>query len=445
MNMPKLTKTAIDNLKAPETGDVSIWDSELEGFGVRIQSSGRKTYMVRYRLRTGNRTQRKLTICRCGDMAPDKARDEARKIFARVATGEDPAAERKKPKHAPATLEGMFKAYVADLKAKDKISWKTCEGQLLRGANSAADYFGRNRVPSEITTKEVMMYAASFHKRGKRGLANMCRALISAAFSWAMKSGNDYTVEANDVWGITVNPAVAVAKDQGAKTVRNRNLTAAEIQIVWKAIDAGNEGFSLEVSSCIRLIILCGQRVLETLRVEGSEIDLENALWHMPAKKTKCRRWNHTVPLPRQAIPIFKALIEKHGTGRLFPGVGAGGFHLSAGAVALALRYWQRDMEVKVLENFQTRDLRRTWKSRTHDAGVDRPTRDLIQQHGRGDTSSKHYDRADYLPQERMAMELWSDWIDACLSGVPMTDFEPAFRMSVMQTIHTAPKLQLVA
>ncbi|WP_443698631.1 tyrosine-type recombinase/integrase [Pseudomonas sp.] len=440
--MPKLTKSAIDNLKAPAAGDTSIWDSELEGFGVRVQSSGRKTYVVRYRLRTGARTQRKLTICRCGDMAPDKARDEARKIFARVATGEDPAAERKKSSKAPVTLEEMFRAYVADLKAKGKTSWTSTEGFLLRGGNSAADFFGRKRVPSDITTKEVMTYAASFHKRGKLSSADMARTLVSAAYSWAMKSSNDYTVETHDVWGVTVNPAACIAVDANAKNVRNRNLSGDDIFAVWNAAQAGNAGFTLETSSCLQLIILCGQRVLETLRAEGSEIDLENALWHMPKEKTKGRKNPHTVPLPRQAIPIFKALIDKHGMGPLFPGKARK--HMSYGAVALSIRLWQRMPETK-LENFQSRDLRRTWKSRTHDAGVDRPTRDLIQQHGRGDTSSKHYDRADYLPQERVAMELWSDWMDACLAGKPMAEFEPAFRMSIGQTIHTAPKLQQVA
>jgi hypothetical protein len=65
-----------------------------------------------------------------------------------------------------------------------------------------------------------------------------------------------------------------------------------------------------------------------------------------------------------------------------------------------------------VCKPFQPRDLRRTWKSRAHDAGVDRFTRDLIQQHAKGDTGSKNYDRADYLPQMRAAMTKWNDWLN---------------------------------
>lgn len=75
---------------------------------------------------------------------------------------------------------------------------------------------------------------------------------------------------------------------------------------------------------------------------------------------------------------------------------------------------------------FTSRDLRRTWKSRAHDAGVDRFTRDLIQQHAKSDTGSKNYDRADYVPQMREAMAKWSAWLGIVLSGgTPPAHGEP--------------------
>ena len=82
-----------------------------------------------------------------------------------------------------------------------------------------------------------------------------------------------------------------------------------------------------------------------------------------------------------------------------------------------ALGRWQAGLaDDDKMEAFQTRDLRRTWKSRAADAGVDRFTRDLIQQHAMGDTGSKHYDRADYLGQTRAAMAKWNDWLGSVLS-----------------------------
>ena len=62
--MPKITKQLIEATK-PTEKDVWLWDAELQGFGVRVQPSGRKTYVLRYRTRDASRTQRKLTLCRC--------------------------------------------------------------------------------------------------------------------------------------------------------------------------------------------------------------------------------------------------------------------------------------------------------------------------------------------------------------------------------------------
>ncbi len=91
----KLTRTLVDKTEAPATGDVWIWDTELNGFGLRVQAGGRKTYVIRYRTKDAARTQRKMVIARCSDMPPEKARELARKEFAKVAEGLDPAAERK--------------------------------------------------------------------------------------------------------------------------------------------------------------------------------------------------------------------------------------------------------------------------------------------------------------------------------------------------------------
>jgi integrase len=155
--------------------------------------------------------------------------------------------------------------------------------------------------------------------------------------------------------------------------------------------------------------------VRETLRVDGADIDLAAATWTMPAYKTKGGKRPHTIPLPPQAVAIFGDLIAQHGAGPLFPArAGATAPHIADTSVNQAVKRWTAAVG---LAPFIPRDLRRTWKSRTADAGIDRFVRDLIQQHARGDTGSKHYDRADYLPQMRAAMGQWAVWLDAHVTG----------------------------
>lgn len=410
--MPKLTKTLIDNAK-PGAADVWLWDAELEGFGVRVKPSGRKTYVVRYRTK-GERTQRKHTIGRCSDFPPDKARDLARKVFAQVADGGDPAAPKEPASSSTATVERMFSGYVASMKAKGRASAEEVERVLLLAKDNAADALGRHKAAAEIEPGDVVAYVSTSFQRGHRGAADKARTYIASAFAWAMKSAHDYTSPDRTDWGILRNPAAAVPRDSGAITPRDRNLSAAELRKLWRATDVDAGGFGSEIAACIRLLICCGQRVQETLRIEGAEIDLAAGLWKMPAHKTKGGKHPHTVPLPGQAVVVLAELIRRHGAGPLFPArTGATASIIGHRSVNQAISRW---LDSSGMKPFQSRDLRRTWKSRAADAGIDRFTRDLIQQHAKHDTGSKSYDRADYLPQMREAMAKWSVWLDAVLA-----------------------------
>lgn len=411
----KLTRTLVDKTTAPATGDVWIWDTELNGFGLRVQAGGRKTYVIRYRTKNAARTQRKMVISRCSDMPPEKARELARREFAKVAEGLDPAAERKPdtaaPKTSTKTVGLMFEAYVTHMRDKGRASVDEVGRALLIAKNNAADALGRDKPAAEVTPGAVVDYLSQFYAAGHRGAADKHRSYIASAYAWAIKSANDYTAKHRQDWGVTSNPAAVVARDHGATSARDRTLTAAELRTLWMAADPElPTGFSLETAGCIRLLIACGQRVQETLRIEGRELDLAQRVWTMPAHKTKGRKHAHKVPLPDIIIPTLTLLVSVHGDGPLFPArTGSKSALIDHRSIMQAIDRWQPGTEVAA---FQTRDLRRTWKSRTHDAGIDRFTRDLIQQHAQGgDTGSKHYDRANYLPQMREAMGKWSAWL----------------------------------
>ena len=417
--MPKITKQIVDNAPAPATGDTWIWDTELPGFGVRIQASGRKTYTLRYRTRDGGRTQRKMVVCRCCDAPPDKARSMARDILQEVARGADPAGDRRPSRESQVTVEALFKAHVANMRAKGKASADEVERMLLLCKTNAADALGRTKHPAEVQPIDVVKHVSTFYSAGHRGAADKARGYIAAAYSFGIKSANDYTVAVRQDWGLTTNPAAAVAKDHGAIKVRDRNLTADEIKVLWDACQDGNGGFSEGIEVCLRTIVACGQRVQETLRMEGAEVDLEKAVWKIPAHKTKGKKRDHTIPLPAIIIPDLRKLKDKHGDGPLFKARnGSTQDMIGSISVAHAVRRWVESEGVDI-EAFQPRDLRRTWKSRTHDAGIDRFTRDLIQQHAKNDTGSKNYDRANYEPQMRAAMDKWSDWLSSVVKPRP--------------------------
>ena len=130
----------------------------------------------------------------------------------------------------------------------------------------------------------------------------------------------------------------------------------------------------------------------------------------MPAEKTKGGFKAHDVPLCDRAVELLRGLCDRRGgEGYLFPArrITKDGLpHLSTDSVQKVAR------SITSVAPFQPRDLRRTWKSRAGDAGIDRDIRDRLQQHLITDTGTKFYDHYDYLAEKREAVRKWGLWLD---------------------------------
>ena len=68
-------------------------------------------------------------------------------------------------------------------------------------------------------------------------------------------------------------------------------------------------------------------------------------------------------------------------------------------------------------ESFTAKDIRRTWKTQAGAAGASKEMRDRLPNHTKSDVSSKHYDRYEYLPERRAAMDKWADYLDRVIGG----------------------------
>lgn len=400
-----LTKTQIDAAIRDCEGQTILNDGGEYGAGslqLRIRKNKGAASAVWMALWKKRGKRQSMVIGRYPDLKLGEAREKFREEIRQVLVAEkSPKMVRLQQTEKP-TVENLFKRYVESLHAREAGAAGHIEHVLLLGKYNAANALGRDTLAADVTTADVRAPLVATAKRGSLRTADILRTYMAAAFSWGMKSANDYTTESNYDWGIKINPVSAIPRDARANKTRERNLTAAEMSAVWHSITAEQSG------DAIRLVMLCGQRVQETVKVDGCEVDVDAALWHMPAKKTKGRKTPHTIPLPPQAVAIFKRLKEQHGDGPLFPA--------RTGSKAARMGFLAVTHSVAAMtccKPFQPRDLRRTWKSRASDAGLDRFVRDLIQQHAKGDTGSKHYDRADYLPMMREAMKKWGKWFDA--------------------------------
>lgn len=103
----KLTKSQIDKLEY-KGEDAFYWDEELKGFGLKITRTG-KTYIVQARVNC--KTVRKK-IASVGQLTPDEARKEAKKLLGEMAKGIDIVKQQKKEKCKNTTLQQACDDYM---------------------------------------------------------------------------------------------------------------------------------------------------------------------------------------------------------------------------------------------------------------------------------------------------------------------------------------------
>jgi integrase len=99
-----------------------------------------------------------------------------------------------------------------------------------------------------------------------------------------------------------------------------------------------------EAAKALRFCILTATRTMETLAARWSEVDMEGAVWVVPADRMKAGK-EHRVPLSTEALAVLRAMEAtrpKEGDGYIFPGA-VKGKPLSSMAMLMLLRRMKRD------------------------------------------------------------------------------------------------------
>lgn len=158
----------------------------------------------------------------------------------------------------------------------------------------------------------------------------------------------------------------------------------------------------------LEFLILTAARSGEVLGATWGEIDLNAALWTVPASRMKAGK-EHRVPLSKPALAIVQALHEVRVSDYVFPGF-AKGKPLSNMAFA------------KLLERMKVDVTAHGFRSAFRDWAGDATSfpRDVAEQalaHRIGDATELAYRRGDALLKRRKMMEAWAGYCDAPTGG----------------------------
>jgi integrase len=329
----KLTKRTVD---AAATGPSRyiVMDNELSGFGLRVETSGVKTYFIRYRSSGGGRkaAQRFMTIGRHGALTPDEARREAKKLLGAVAAGSDPGGDRLAARKEM-TVGELIEHYAEEgcfvqrgVRQGQPMKPITKRNTLARLRHHVVSLLGNRRVadlgPGEIERffKDVAEGRSSDHWKGPAGKTKRPTVIkVRGGEGAARKVVRDLSAVltfARRREIIVNNPveSAAVCKVDGRRT---RFLTVQEFQQLGAALESleSDSGLNPKALNIVRLWALTGCRHNEIAGLKWAEVDFERGVLCLEATKTG----RSIRPLGTPAVALLSSIPHEGNTPYVFP------------------------------------------------------------------------------------------------------------------------------
>lgn len=387
----KLTQAAVATLKLPKGKSETItFDDDLPGFGLRMRAGGSCTWIYQYKLGSQHR---RVTLGNAAALTVTQARKTATELHAHVRLGKDPAGEKIEGRvRATETMGAIVQTYLAHQRQRVRPrSYAGTERHLLTYSKPLLilPLVGINRrtIAARLSVIAAKSGAAS---------ANRMRSSLSAFFAWCMREG---LLESNPASGTNVQPEKS----------RERVLSGDELKLIWNAT-AGDDDYS----AIMRLLMLSGQRREEIGGLRWSEV-LEDRI-ALPGVRTK-NGHAHSVPLTSTMRSILAARVRN---GEFVFGARNGqSFHgWGSSKAALDRRISATGVE---LAHWTQHDLRRTMATWLAESGTAPHIIEAILNHVNGHKSGVAgvYNRANYEPQKRAALERWGDHIETLIGGKP--------------------------
>ena len=118
MTAVRITKTVVEQTK-PADKDALVHDSELKGFHLKVTPQGKRVFFVYYRTKGARVQQRRYKIGDYPKISVSRARELAQGILGKVASGDDPSAQRKAERNKLNTgrvdeiVERFLRSYVS--------------------------------------------------------------------------------------------------------------------------------------------------------------------------------------------------------------------------------------------------------------------------------------------------------------------------------------------
>ena len=308
----RLTTRAVDDAR-PRDRRYIVWDDELTGFGVRVGTTGLRSFIVQYRTREGGRraANRKRVLGHFPDLTPIRARAKAREVLRDV--GERGADAQGETLPVP-TLRQGFEGYLV---CRPNIAERT-RSQYRRCFERHAPQWLDRRL-DELGHEDVERRFLALSEHPGPSVANALVKLLGAVYRAACADHEELR-----------NP-VAEWRMGGGKLHRAPRRTIAppaEVLPLWRR--GLEEGVPQVVRDMVWMGLYTGLRVSEVSGLKWEDIDASQR-W-LRVNETKNGRALE-LPVTRQVSEVLERRrgAGRSGSGWVFPNSAGRGPYTRAG------------------------------------------------------------------------------------------------------------------
>lgn len=402
-----LTDVAIRNAKP---GAKAIKLSDGSGMFLLVTPAGGKLWRLKYRL---DGKEKLLAMGAYPQVSLSDARKRREDARALLAQGKDPSREKQKEKlrsriQAADTFRVIADEYCAKRRRDGVKGWAPATATRSEYLLSLLNNSIGGLPIAEIEPADVLAAIRKIENKGNLESARRTLQLSSMVFRYAVATARLRSDPTRDLRGALTAPTVT---HYGAIT------DAAKVGDLLRAID-GYEGSGI-TKFALQLAPHVFVRPGEIRHAEWADIDLDQALWVIPAGKTKMRKAHH-VPLSRQSVAILTEVVAVTGpNGYVFPSIRSRKRPMSDNTLNAALRRLGYTTDEMTAHGF--RAMASTLLNESGKWSPDAIERALA--HGDSDKVRAAYHRGAHWKERVEMAQWWSDYLDQLRKGaeiVPM-------------------------
>jgi len=397
-----LSDTKIKNAK-PKDKDYKLFD----GGGLFLLVTKRNTKLWRLKYNFGGK-EKSISLGAYPTITLTQARSLREKYKLDIANGINPSQKKRQKKELQKQEENKSSNtfQVLALERLEIIQNDISEShykRMYRGfKNDVFPIIGHKAI-DEVMAEDIIHILQRMMQRDVRDSARKVYHAINKTFKWAVANAK---AKRNPAADLEVSEIIGKSTEQHYPTITDDNKIA---NLLTSIEEYGGE---YSTKQALMMMAYTAVRTINIRYALWSEIDFDQKLWVIPAKKMKTKD-EFIVPLSDTVIKLLKETQLYSGDSPyLFPSTKSKTTPMSDGALLGAIRRMGYSKN-----EFTPHGFRAMFSTIAHEKS--NFNYDVIETqlaHSVGNSVSKAYNRSKYLDERRKLMQWWSDYLDGLRS-----------------------------